>query len=187
MPEQHTASLRRGDWMQTHSGRQFFPMDPHPADVDIHDIAHALGMLCRYNGHVERFYSVAEHCVHLSRVVAPEHALWALLHDATEAYVGDMVRPLKRSMPDYVAAEDRVMEAIAARFGLAGSMPAEVKAADTAILLNEREALLAPPPRPWSTDGDRLDVEIEAWDPRRAKWAYLVRFSELTGATVRLS
>lgn len=186
----------RGDWMQTFTGRQFYPLDPKPADVDIVDIAHALSMLCRYNGHVERFYSVAEHCIHLSYAVAPEHALWALLHDATEAYVGDMIRPLKRSMPDYVIAEDLVMAAIATRFnlfvthwtrhtlpngseGLLPAMPPQVKAADTAILLDERMALLAEPPRPWSTDGGSLGVAIRAWSPAEAEHRYLSRFAEL--------
>lgn len=186
----------RGDWMQTYTGRQFYPLNPRPEDIDIVDIAHALAMQCRYNGHVQRFYSVAEHCVLLSHAVAPDNALWALLHDATEAYVGDMVRPLKRSMPDYVAVEDRVMMAIALRFGLTGghhvshpqyrlgelaglTMPAEVKEADTAILLNEREALLSAPPRPWSTDGGRLAVTIEAWAPAEAEHRYLSRFAEL--------
>jgi hypothetical protein len=184
----------RGDWMQTYTGRQFFPLEPRPEDVDIRDIAHALSLLCRYNGHVTRFYSVAEHCIHLSHAVAPEHALWALLHDATEAYVGDMIRPLKRSMPDYVLAEDQVMVAIAQKFGLevydastfgtadvalTAPMPVEVKAADTAILLDERLALLAEPPRPWSTDGGRLGVTIHGWAPDEAERRYLVRFHEL--------
>jgi hypothetical protein len=102
-----TRGWHRGGWMQTFTGRQFFPMDPRPEEVDPTDIAHALSLLCRYNGHVDRFYSVAEHCVHLSYVVPPEHALWALLHDATEAYVGDMISPLKIHMPGYRAAEDR--------------------------------------------------------------------------------
>ncbi len=186
----------RGDWMQTYTGRQFFPLAPRPEDVDIIDIAHALSMLCRYNGHVTWFYSVAEHCVHLSHAVPPEYALWALLHDATEAYVGDMIRPLKRSMPDYVLVEDHLMRVIADRFGLSqGSryynreapegmrdsvlIPGVVKAADTAILLSEREALLSEPPQPWSTDGDRLDVVIEAWSPAEAERRFLSRFTKL--------
>lgn len=180
LAEYTAATWHRGDWMQTYTGRQFYPMDPRPEDVDILDIAHALSMLCRYNGHVQRFYSVAEHCVHLSNAVAPEHALWALLHDGTEAYVGDMVRPLKRSMPEYCAAEDRVEEAIALRFGLRYPKPPEVKIADTGILLNEREALLSAPPRPWSDSGPRLDIIIQAWAPDRAKSEYLARFAELT-------
>jgi hypothetical protein len=107
-----------GDWMQTYTGRAFWPLAPQADDIDPADIAHALSMLCRYGGHVERFYSVAEHCVLMSYAVPPGYALWALLHDATEAYMGDMVRPLKRSMPEYQAAEARLSAVICDRFGL---------------------------------------------------------------------
>jgi hypothetical protein len=171
----------RGDWMQTYTGRQFYPMDPHPNDVDRLDIAHALSLLCRYNGHVQRFYSVAEHCVLMSEAVAPEYALWALLHDATEAYVGDMIRPLKRSMPDYVAAEDRVMFAIAAKFGLTGPMPAEVKDADNRVLLTERASLMPSNGHAWAVDGlAPLPVTIHAWPPHVAEARYLDRLISLT-------
>ncbi|MDO4254358.1 MAG: hypothetical protein Q4C81_04310 [Kocuria sp.] len=101
-------SWQRGNWMQTYTGRRFYPLDSRPEDVDVVDVAHALSMQCRYNGHVRLFMSVAEHCVLVSRLVPSEHALWGLLHDATEAYVGDMVRPLKLHMPEYRAVEDRV-------------------------------------------------------------------------------
>lgn len=172
----------RGDWMQTFTGRAFFPMDPRPDDVDILDIAHGLSLLCRYNGHVRRFYSVAEHCVLMSHAVSPENALWALLHDATEAYVGDMIRPLKRQMPDYAAAEDAVMAAICFRFGLDYTCPPEIKAADTRILRDEREALLGPSPLPWLSveEVEPLGVFITPWGPERAEWEYLERFTVLT-------
>lgn len=177
------ATWLRGNWMQTFTGRQFYPMDPRPEDVDGRDIAHALSLICRYGGHVERFYSVAEHCLHLSYAVAPEHALWALLHDATEAYVGDMVRPLKLHMPDYVAAEDRVMAAIAERYGLEGTtMPAPVKDADNRILLDERAAVMRPTAHAWSQDDlQPLGVHIEALQPYQAELLYLQRLTDLTG------
>jgi hypothetical protein len=166
--------------MQTYTGRQFYPMDPRPDDVDPIDIAHALSLLCRYNGHVTRFYSVAEHCVLMSEAVTPEHALWALLHDATEAYVGDMIRPLKRFMPDYVRAEDRVMQAIAARFGIADSMPADVKDADNRILLTERAALMPSNGHAWGVDSlDPLPVTISGWEPLVAEARYLDRLAAL--------
>jgi hypothetical protein len=173
----------RGDWMQTFTGRAFFPLDPRPGDIDILDIAHGLSMLCRYNGHVSRFYSVAEHCVLMSRAVAPENALWALLHDATEAYVGDMIRPLKRQIPQYAAAEDAIMAAICYRFGLDYACPAEVKAADTRILRDEREALLGPAPLPWLSveNVEPLGVPVTGWGPARAEWEYLRGFEQLTG------
>jgi hypothetical protein len=178
-----TETWLRGDWMQTFTGKAFYPMAPRAEDIDIRDIAHALSLLCRYGGHVQRFYSVAEHCILMSRAVAPEHALWALLHDATEAYVGDMVRPLKHSLPAYMAAEDRVMAAICERFGLEhGPMPAAVKEADTRILVNEREALMGKPDRPWSSleRVTPLPVVVWGWRPPTAEDRYLARFEELT-------
>lgn len=189
-PHPPTGSWHRGDWMQTFTGRKFYPLAPSFADVSIRDIAHALSLLCRYNGHVDRFYSVAEHCVLISRAIEPsKHALAALLHDAAEAYVGDMIRPLKRSMPDYMHAEVRVMTAIAYRFGLPitpqsyYSMPSAVRDADNRILLTERSALMsAAPPDKWAVeDLTPLDVVIEGWAPAIAEQQYLQRFRELTG------
>lgn len=176
-----TDTWSRGGWMQTFTGRQFFPLSPEPLDIDVRDIAHALAMICRYGGHTNRFYSVAEHCVLMSEAVAPEHALWALLHDATEAYVGDMVRPLKQHMPDYCAAEDRLMAVIADRFGLDGSVPPdEVKDADNRILLDERAALLPHPPAAWAQDHlEPLGVTISGWQPGLAELLYAERLRDL--------
>ena len=172
---------RRGDWLQTYTGRAFWPFDPRADDVDPDDIAHALPHLCRYGGHARRFYSVAEHCVVMSRAVAPEHALWALLHDASEAYLIDLPRPIKRHMPDYRYAERAVQVAICARFGLDPHEPAEVKDADNRITVDERRALLGPPPLPWreSEQLAPLGVTITGWTPTIAKAAYLARLSSL--------
>lgn len=92
---------RRGEWILTFSGERFYPFSPAPEEVKTKDIAHALANICRFNGHTRGFYSVAAHSVHVSRLVPPEFALEALLHDAAEAYVGDMVRPLKRGLPAF--------------------------------------------------------------------------------------
>lgn len=172
----------RGHWMQTYTGRKFYPMAPAAEDVYPEDIAHALSLLCRYNGHVRRFYSVAEHCVHVSRSLGPEWALWGLLHDATEAYVGDMIRPLKLHMPDYRAAEDRVMVAIAERFGLStAEMPDAVRQADNRVLLDERAALMSPAPDHWSVeDLEPLGVQIGGWTPSTAEHEYLWVLEGLT-------
>lgn len=173
----------RGDWMQTFTGRKFYPMDPQPEDIDPLDIAHALSMVCRYGGHVNRFYSVAEHSVLLSHVVTPENALWALLHDAAEAYMGDMVRALKQEMPQYRLAENGVMFAIVKRFGLASDpiwMPAEIKEADHRILLDERNALMTPSGHPWFVDQkEPLGVPIHAWSPPIAERMFMARLLEL--------
>lgn len=183
-PSSVAAPARNGDWMQTFTGRAFYPLDPRPEDIDLADIAHGLSMLCRYGGHVTRFYSVAEHCVLMSRAVAPENALWALLHDATEAYMGDLIRPLKRQMPQYAEAEADLMLVICHRFGLSFDEPAEVKAADTRILRDERAALMRKPPQPWLSieNVPGLGVPVRGWLPAEAEARYLVRFHELTGA-----
>lgn len=171
----------RGDWMQTFSGWAFYPMSPHEDEIDPVDIAHALSMLCRYGGHVRRFYSVAEHCVLMSRAVSPENALWALLHDATEAYLGDMVRPVKRFLPAYARAEDRLMGVICKRFGLPATCPDEVKDADNRILRDERDALMGPAPLPWRSieNVPALGVDIGPWWPDEAERRYLERLHEL--------
>jgi hypothetical protein len=131
--------------------------------------------------------SVAEHCVLMSHAVAPENALWALLHDATEAYLSDMIRPIKRAMPEYRAAEWRMQQAIVDRFDLPTlDLPDEVKEADNRILHDEREALMATPPLPWSSieDVPALGVQIEGWGPAHAKERYLERLHALTGQTL---
>jgi hypothetical protein len=170
----------RGDWMQTYTGHRFYPLDPRPDEIESEDIAHALSLLCRYGGHVDRFYSVAEHCVLLSEWAEPEHALAALLHDATEAYVVDVPRPLKRYLRDYGPIEDTVWMVIAARFGISVILPAEVHEADTRILLTERAALMSRAER-WSQDDDYapLPVTVSGWSPEVAERRYLDRLAEL--------
>jgi hypothetical protein len=169
--------------MQTYTGRQFYPLSPTVEDIDPVDIAHSLSLQCRYNGHCRKFYSVAEHCVLMSWHVSYENALRALLHDATEAYIGDMVRPLKRHMPDFVAVEDKLMPVIAERFGVVGDiMVDEVKDADNRILLDEKAWLFDSEPAPWAVDGlEPLGAPIACWRPESAEQAYLTRLKQLLG------
>lgn len=171
----------RGDWIQTASGRQFWPIDPRANEVFIDDIAHALSMLCRFGGHALRFYSVAEHCVLLSRVAEPQDKLWALLHDASEAYLVDVPRPIKPYLYGYEAAESRIMRAVMERFNLHLDMPQRVKEIDHAILMDERLQVMATPPVPWSTDGAPLGVKLQFWSPEIARFEFLSTFYQLTG------
>jgi hypothetical protein len=170
-------------WMQVRSGEPFWPLEAKPEHIDINDIAHALGMVCRYAGHCLRFYSVAEHSVLISHTVDQEHALWALLHDASEAYIGDVVRPLKHELRSYLAAERRLEEAIAIKFNLAGPMPDQVKEHDTRIVVDEREQIMAPSRLPWSAlEGYApLGVTVTGWDPTTATEMFLDRFNQLNG------
>lgn len=177
------ATERKGDWMQCFSGGQFWPLDPRAEEIHIADIAHALSMQCRYAGHCLRFYSVAEHSVKLSHVVSPENALWALLHDASEAYLVDVPRPVKPYLTGYKDAEARVMAAVCERFGLPLDMPAEVHAADNAIIGDER-ANMAPCAAEWYATGPGLGVTLNYWSPEVAERMFLARFNALQNMRV---
>lgn len=173
-----------GDWMQTHSGRAVYPMDLRPEDICIEDIAHALSMQCRYNGHSLRFYSVAEHCVLIARhlrKVSDYMALNGLLHDATEAYLADVPRPVKPFLPGYKEAEQRAHEAIAEAFGIQLALPLAVHDADNRILHDERIQNMARSERDWGLAGVRLGVTLQFWAPERAKAEFLGLFEELYG------
>ena len=178
---------RRGDWMQTFTGRQFWPLDPRPEEVAVEDIAHALSQQCRYAGHTRVFYSVAEHSVWCSRLVPPRHALAALLHDAAEAYLVDLPRPVKRNVPGYAGLEAVVEAVIFAAMGVEWDDEARriVKLADNTLLRFEREQLMAPPPRPWASYPeipDAPDILLQGWWPDQAETAFLARHAELRGA-----
>lgn len=175
---------RQGDWMQTFTGRQFWPVDPRADEVCIEDIAHALSMMCRYSGHCLRFYSVAEHSVLLARAASPENALWALLHDAAEAYVVDVPRPLKPFLPGYREAEAKVMEAVCDRFGLGLAMPAEVKALDNGILGDEQRQNMSAPPAPWYHIGEPIGAVLHFWTPEQAEAEFLAEFHRLSQSQV---
>lgn len=174
---------RKGDWIQTYTGRQFWPLDPRISEVFIQDIAHSLSLQCRYAGHCRRFYSVAEHSVLLASHVSPPNRLWALLHDASEAYLVDVPRPIKPALTGYKLIEENVMGVIADRFGLPGSMPAEVKDADMRICVDEVAQNMAPG-LVWGIHGlEPLGVRLWFWEPKLAEMAFLRQFETLAGKT----
>lgn len=171
---------RKGDWMQVASGRPFWPLDPRADEVHLDDIAHGLSMLCRFGGHVKKFYSVAEHSVWCSLIVPPEHALQALMHDATEAYCVDIPRPLKRGLSNYAEIEAAIWTATCERFGLVHDLHPSVKAADNAMCLAEAAQLMTRPEIDWSATGEPADVKVECWSPDDAKQRFLERYAALT-------
>lgn len=168
-------------FVQTYSGEPFYPTHPQLASINIGDIAHSLAMQCRYGGHVRSFYSVAEHCVILSHAVDPVNAKWALLHDATEAYVGDVVWPLKEKLPAFKAIEDNLMAHICTRFNLDPVQPEQVKEYDRRIVIDERDQLMVPTRIPWpALEGyEPLGVVVNGWSPTEAKAEYIARFRQL--------
>lgn len=173
-------------WIQTASGGKFHILDPRPEEIDIEDIAHSLGKLCRFTGHCRKLYSVAEHCVHCSYLVSPENALCALLHDASEAYLADMNRPLKHFTPagdSYRQVEKIVSDAIYKKFGLSLEEPEEIKAADNTMLYFEKDELMWPLAwdQKWgSVSVEKPNIQLKCWDDKVAKAVYLYRFYELT-------
>lgn len=170
--------------MQLVSGKSYWPADPHESEVDITDIAHALGMICRFGGQALRFYSVAEHSVHVSMLVPHEHALQALLHDAPEAYIGDMIRPVKDIVGNaYRNLEDLNWHVVARRFGVSPVMHPTVKDADDMMLQAERKLLKPQDLEPWEHVHGvpaATGVNIVFLDPMDAKDAFLHRFRELS-------
>ena len=169
--------------MQTFSGVEFYPLDPRPEDIDIEDIAHSLSLQCRYNGHCTRFYSVAEHCVHVSYLVPEYLALDALMHDAAEAYLGDVPAPIKPFLTNYQELEQQLERVIAKRFSLRNPIPEEVRHADRWILTAERDQVMSKPPRDWNLPFEKSassKVIIFGWEPIYAQKRFLQRFDELT-------
>lgn len=172
-------------WIQTYLGKQFWPLDPQHEDIEIVDIAHALSNLCRYGGHTNWFYSVAQHCVLVSEVVPPEFALYGLLHDASEAYLIDVPRPIKHAegMETYRKAEAWLETVIYERFGLDFIVPGCIKIADNQLLRTEQRDLMKPPLVAWEDNRvGALDQQIVPLLPEGAKALYLNRFHALTGA-----
>jgi uncharacterized protein len=169
------------DWIQTFTGRRFHPLAPDPAEIDVRDIAHSLALLCRFNGHCRGFYSVADHSVRVSRLLDGQLALAGLLHDAGEAYVSDLPRPVKGQMPQFDVIEDVIVKVVFDKYDLPFPLPPEVKRADDALLATEMRDLMAEPPEPWGLREQPLSGPIEPLSPTEAEAAFLARFAELTG------
>lgn len=178
------------EWAMCYSGRRVFPFDLQVGDIDITDIAHALAMQCRYNGHVSRFYSVGEHCLLISQALFRDTgdavlALKGLLHDAGEAYTGDFTRPVKNSMREVGevlhAAEDRNEETIFKAFGLdmSADHAAMIKDYDRRIIVDEKIALFGPN-KPWDWDLEPLNVFVQGMTPVVCKAYYLEQFHDLS-------
>lgn len=123
--------------IQTFTGKCFDFLDPDPDSIDIRDIAHALSLVNRFGGHTPKPYSVAQHCVLASFAAPYELAFEALMHDAQEAYVGDIPTTLKQLMPQYQVIEDRAEAAIRAKFGLPEEFSPIVKMIDRRLLVTE--------------------------------------------------
>jgi uncharacterized protein len=162
--------------MITFTGKWVDPATIQEYEVCIEDIAHHLSMVCRWVGAVHYFLSVAEHSVVVSKLCDPADALYGLLHDGSEAYLGDLISPVKKyfrqtGVMAYDELEDRVLAVIMRKFGLPAEMPESVKRADEEAWKKEKATLLH-----GGTGPETLTLT-----PREAKRLFLDRFKELSG------
>lgn len=173
----------RDDWFFTYTGRRLFVLSPDPEQIVIEDIAHHLSLLCRFVGAVRTFYSVAQHSVLVSRHVPWELQMSALLHDATEAYLGDVIRPVKRQLPEYKELERVWAAAIEHRFDVR-TRTAEIEEADHRALITERRDLCAhSPDHPWAEDKmgyEPFRKKILPLKDEQAESLFLARWGEVS-------
>jgi hypothetical protein len=180
--------LDAGTSIQTVSGRRLDPLNPDPGEIDITDMAYALSNQCRFGGHCRVFYSVAQHTSIVSDLVLDRtgdatDGLWALLHDAAEAYLVDLPHPLKHRSELgrlYREAETHLQDVILERFELPPRPPPVLKEVDRALLATER-SLFSSVAWDWPelAGVQPLAVEIHPWRPERARRELLVRFVAL--------
>ena len=163
-------------YITTVTGKHFYPLNPNPQDIDIEDIAHALSLICRANGHFKYFYSVAQHCIAcaeeaVERGCSVEVILGCLLHDASEAYLCDVTRPVKKHIPQYLRAEEKLQAVIWKRFigrDLTDTEQNQIFEIDDHILSQEFHLLM---PEDLNEDYRKLqsECECEYQDPQEVK------------------
>ena len=154
--------------IRTFTGIYFNVLEPTEEMINIEDIAHALSQICRFNGHLPNFYSVAQHSVICSGLVAKEKQLEALLHDASEAYLCDVPKPVKPLLTNYKETEDRIMTLIAKKYGFQWPLSPEVHQVDSEMLQIEWDHLML-----------AKSEDIKTYAPKVAKKMFLDKFNEL--------
>lgn len=190
--EEHHANLNdegvfeqnddRGPFISTYSGAKFFVRECNVQDIPIVDVAQALALNCRFNGHISKHYSVAEHSVLVSRLVSPENALYGLLHDYAEAFISDIPRPFKKTITGHDAFETEVMANVCELYGLPLDIPEDVAYIDTHICAVEAGVLAKVVPD-WIKHYDMSVCsarDIQGLGFRQARMEFMNRFNELT-------
>ncbi len=177
--------FKMADGISLLSGARFNYNAPEESEVTIKDIAGSLGNVCRFSGHLPRFYSVAQHLVNASYIVEEQFAFDTLMHDTAEAFTNDLPTPLKVAFPVFKELEVKIESAMAARFGFNYPYPKEVKLADTQMLLLEKTYVKLDNSE-WayynSVKYDHLfdRVDLTSWRPSIARNRFLQRYEELT-------
>ena len=186
--------VKMDDGIALLSGTMFNYNDPESSDVTIEDIASALSNICRFSGHLPRYYSVAQHLVNTSYIVEPEFAYTALMHDTAEAFTNDLPTPLKWALPIFKELEVKIESAMSRKFGFEYPYPDPVKYADTQMLLLEKNYVKLDK-HVWEYYGDvkyehllaNPKVDLSSWRPSIARNKFMARYRELTNEQGRLA
>lgn len=183
LPIHSPTRLMTTHYVSTYLGNRFYPLEPRIDDVAIEDIAHGLAYQCRFNGQTSAFYSVAQHSLIVAALVPDELRFAALLHDAAEAYLGDMVKPLKVLLPAFSAIEDDVARIIGERFGVDLNHHPLIKQADLIALATEKRDLMPYSVEQWTylehvTPSPEIILPMA---PEMAKMRFLESFETLRG------
>lgn len=171
-------------WMETRGGRHFHFLTPSEDEIDINDISYALSNLCRYTGHSKAFYSVAEHSIYVASLLPSELQLAGLLHDAEEAFIGDVSSPLKMLLPEYKKIAKGIEKVIEQKFKV-DLTDARIKHADRQQLRTEAHFLLESRGEDWDIWGtDAYPVAggrmPKALPPQAADRAFMMVYKRLT-------
>ena len=168
--------------ISTRSGRRLYLHNPSPSQILIDDIAHGLAHQCRFNGQTNQFYSVAQHSVIVASILPPELKLAGLLHDAAEAYLGDIVQPLKELLPEFEKIESRFSQVIGERFNVNLNHNEAIKKADLIALATERRDFMPMEIVEWeSLAGIKpLTKSINPLNPEKAKAEFIDCYLKLT-------
>ena len=177
--------LMNNNYVRTYTGRKFYPNDPESLEVDIEDIAHALSNVCRYNGHLIPFFSVAEHSVYVSLTAGKIDQglqLQGLLHDASEAYLPDMPTPIKDILPDFKALEKRLQQHIFKSLNIPYPLSPTIKEIDTRIRWDEIRCMQI-----WNPNEGQLfngiGIMINPLSSRDAETAFMQAYYKLISSS----
>lgn len=169
-------NLYTPDCIRTYTGLYVNVFEPTLEMICIEDIAHALSNQCRFGGHLWEFYSVAQHSAYVCHLSEPENKLSALMHDASEAYLIDIPRPIKQRLSNYKEIENNLMTLISQKFGFEWPMNENVKTIDEQMLQMEWDCLML-----------LKNTQIEPMPPQRAEEFFMAAFNTHCKSLIRVS